>query len=128
MLLTGALIVIALAVAFWARRRTSAPPAPDTAYRRVATLARRLGYGPRPTQTAYEYAGTLGELLPRVRGDLQVVARAKVESTYARRPVQGDALVALSDAYRRIRMGLLRLVTHRLPRRRPGGPSVRRPE
>jgi hypothetical protein len=109
----------------WTRVRRQRPaPAPDAVYRGVARIAGRFGYGPRPTQTAYEYAGTLSDLVPSVRTELQLVATAKVESTYAARPPEGDALAALRDAYRRLRVGLLRLAF----RRRGGSPGgVRRP-
>ena len=45
----------------------------------VTQIASRLGFGPRPQQTVYEYAGTLGDVLPDVRPELETVARAKVE-------------------------------------------------
>ena len=102
----------------WAYLRRAPPPAPDLAYRGVARLAGRFGYGPRPTQTAYEYAGSLGELVPRVRTDLEVVARAKVQATYAARPAADDLLAGLRDAYRRVRVGLLRLAVRRARRGR----------
>ncbi len=121
-----ALIVIVLLVlvvgglALFARRRRLGYAEPDLAYRGMARLATRFGYGPTPTQTAYEYAGTLGEVLPAVRTELQLVARAKVETTYARRRPDGEMRAKLRAAYRRIQIGLLRLVLRRphLRRRR----------
>jgi hypothetical protein len=95
-----------------ARRRRPAPEA-DAVYRGVTRLAGRLGFAPLPTQTAYEYAGALGELLPAAREELQLVARAKVEGTYAHRPFQGERLAALHAAYRRLRVRLLRLAFRR---------------
>lgn len=112
-LLACVVLVLGLA-ARW--RRSQPVPEPDAVYRGVARLAGRFGYGPRPTQTAYEYAGALGEVVPGVRAELQLVARAKVETTYAGRPPRGETLVALREAYRRLRLGLLRLA---LRRRRP---------
>ena len=35
---------------------------PDGAWRSMERTASRLGFGPRPTQTVYEYAGALGDL------------------------------------------------------------------
>jgi transglutaminase-like putative cysteine protease len=105
----------AIVVLVFRLRRTTITE-PDLAYRGIARLASRFGYGPRPTQTAYEYATSLGEVVPRVREELHVVAHAKVVTTYARRPPQGAALVALRDAYRRVRLGLFRLVFRRGPR------------
>jgi hypothetical protein len=86
----------------------------------VARLAGRFGYGPQPTQTAYEYAGSLSALLPAVRSELAVVARAKVETTYARRAPDAQMLEQLRAAYRRVRIGLLRLIFRR--RFTPSGP------
>jgi hypothetical protein len=111
--LLAAIGLLVLAVGLRRAPRTE----PELAYSGVTRLARRLGYGPRPSQTAYEFADGLGEVVPAVRGELKLVATAKVESAYGRRELQGEALRALRDAYRRVRMGLLRLVF-----RRPRGP------
>lgn len=95
---------------------------PELAYRGVARLASRFGHGPRPTQTAYEFADGLGQLVPAVRSELRVVATAKVESTYGARQMPNDALDALRQAYRRVRIGLVRLLWYRPRRpRRPEG-------
>jgi transglutaminase-like putative cysteine protease len=107
------------------RRGPRGPSTPEGVYAGVGRLAGRFGFGPRPTQTAYEYATALGEILPRVRPELQTVATAKVEVAYGRRALGDDRLRALSDAYRRLRVGLLRLAfRRRRPRligRPPGG-------
>ena len=84
---------------------------------RVAGLAARFGLGPRPSQTVYEYAGSLGEVLPRACPQLETVARAKVEVVYGGRVLGADRLAALRDAQRRLRVNLLRLAFRR--RRRP---------
>ncbi len=92
---------------------------PEAAFEGVAALARRLGYGPQPAQTTYEYADRLSELVPVARGDLQLIALAKVEATYARRRPDESVLGALVRAYRRVRVGLLRLLLRRPRFRRP---------
>ena len=76
-------------------------------------IATRLGFGPRPNQTVYEYAGALADVLPDARPALETVARAKVESTYGRTDIAGDRLQALREAERRLRVSLLRLVFRR---------------
>src|SRR5262249_23123678 len=83
---------------------------PDRAWNSMAKAATRLGFGPRPTQTVYEYAATLGELVPVAKSDLDMVALAKVETAYARATVGGDRLLAITKAARRLRLSLLRLV------------------
>ncbi|HSH21171.1 MAG TPA: transglutaminaseTgpA domain-containing protein [Candidatus Caenarcaniphilales bacterium] len=116
--LAGLLLALLVGLVVAARRRLPTME-PDLAYRGVARIATRFGHGPRPTQTAYEFADGLGQLVPAVGPDLRVVATAKVEATYGRRQPDGDALRALRDAYRRVRLGLLRLLLRRpsLPRR-----------
>jgi hypothetical protein len=75
----------------------------------VAGLAGRLGYPRRPTQTVYEYLGSLSDVVPGVRPELQLVARSAVETTYGRRRLGADRLSALGEAQRRLRVALLRL-------------------
>lgn len=79
------------------------------AYRRIVSLAARLGYGPHPAQTEYEYAASLSQSLPSVREELYVVADARVEKVYGRREISGERRDALRRAYARIRTALLRL-------------------
>ncbi len=112
------LSVVAL-VAFLAYRRgPRGATTPEGVYASVAGLARRFGFGPRPTQTTFEYASALGDVLPGVRPELQTVASAKVEVAYGRRELGDDRMKALRDSYRRLRVGLLRLAFRRGDRRR----------
>ncbi len=90
---------------------------PDTAYRGVTRLAARFGFGPRPTETVYEYATSLGEVLPIARRELQTVAHAKVEVAYGRRELEPDAIRALRNAVGRLRIALLRLAFRRRDRK-----------
>ncbi len=79
------------------------------AYRGVVSMATRLGHGPHPAQTEYEYAGSLSKAVPGVRDEIYVVVGARVESAYGRRSVTGEQQGALRRAYARIRTALLRL-------------------
>lgn len=90
---------------------------PDRAYRTVTALAGRFGFGPRPNQTVYEYASTLGEVLPIARPELETVAHAKVETVYGRTLLGEDRLRSLRLAERRLRLSLLRLAFRRGRRR-----------
>lgn len=109
------LLVVGLgALVYVARRRLGPPGEPALAYASVARLATRLGYGPRPSQTAYEFAAQLGDVMPAVRDDMRVVATAKVEASYGRRELGRKQIVILGEAVQRIRRALLRLVV-RLP-------------
>lgn len=123
--LVGAVFGLIVLLAVIARRRMRLTTAPEHAYRSVTRIASRFGYAPLPTQTAYEYAGVLAEVVPRVAPELQVVARAKVEATYAARSPEAEGLLALRAAYRRLRIGLLRLVLKR--RRSSPRRGLRRP-
>jgi transglutaminase-like putative cysteine protease len=110
-----AVMVGGLAFAAW--RRGPREPTPESAWGSFTTLARRLGWGPQPTQTVYEYAATLGEAMPSVRPELQTVARAKVEVTYGHQMLGADRMLAIREATGRLRVALVRLALRR--RRRP---------
>jgi Transglutaminase-like superfamily/Domain of unknown function (DUF4129) len=118
-----AAIVGAIVTVVW-RRGPRGPVSPDDAYRSVARIAARLGFAPRPTQTVYEFAGALADELPMARPELETVARAKVEVAYGGRTLGDDRLIGLRDAYRRLRVQLLRLVLRRR-RGRSRGPRPR---
>jgi transglutaminase-like putative cysteine protease len=112
------LLVVVMAAAVIAYRRgPRGATTADAAYGMVTRIASRLGFGPRPNQTVYEYAGVLGEVLPDVRPELQTVAQAKVESVYARQVLSSDRIQRLRDAQRRLRVSLLRLAFRRKERR-----------
>jgi transglutaminase-like putative cysteine protease len=113
------LVVGGIAFIAWQRGPRGAT-SPDGAYGTVVRIASRLGFGPRPTQTVYEYAGSLGDVLPGARPELEMVAHAKVESSYGRVILGEDRVAALRVAQRRLRVSLLRLVLRRRdrPRRR----------
>ena len=121
----GPLIVVAilllLAVGLLAliayERGPRGPTQPETAWAAMVRLAGRFGWAPRPTQTPYEYAGALGDILPIARSDLHVVAAAKVEVAYGRKTLDIDRLSVLRVAQRKLRISLLRLAFRR-PKRK----------
>jgi hypothetical protein len=108
--------VIGLAFAAWLRGPRG-EVSPDTAWRTLSRTASRFGFAPRPTQTIYEYATSLGELVPVAQHDIETIATAKVETSYAAMRIGGARLDAVRDATRRLRISLLRLAFRR-PRRR----------
>jgi transglutaminase-like putative cysteine protease len=112
-----AVIVAAIAAVVW-QRGPRGPISADGTYGSVTRLASRLGFAPRPNQTVYEYAGALADALPTVRPELETVARAKVEVAYGARVLGDDRMRSLREAHRRLRIGLLRLLARRIPRRR----------
>ena len=112
-----AAIVIGIAVATWMRGPRK-EVSPDAAWATMLRAASRFGFGPRPTQTVYEYTGSLADLVPVAREDLQTVADAKVETQYARVHLDEVRLEAVRDSTRRLRISLLRLAFRRSRRRR----------
>jgi transglutaminase-like putative cysteine protease len=126
--LGGALILMLALLAVWAALRRIPATQPELAYSGITRLATRLGHGPRPAQTAFEYAARLGELIPVAKGDLHLLATAKVEATYGHRQPGTALLLRIGEAYRRVRMGLLRMI-FRMPKlgrrpRSPRGPRI----
>lgn len=111
------LVIGGIAFAVWQRGPRGETSA-DRAYGMVARLAGRFGFGPRPTETVYEFAGALGEVLPTARPELHTVAQAKVETAYGRQILDDDRLASLRSAQRRLRLVLLRLVFRRRERTR----------
>lgn len=114
LLLAGVLLAAGILLA--RARRAARDLTAEGAWSGLTGLARRLGAGPRPAQTVYEYAVTLGELLPAARPDLSVVATAKVEAAYGRAVLDGSRLAALRAATGRVRRRLLGLLVRRLRR------------
>jgi len=112
------LFIGVLALAYAAIRRTPTKPMhPDKAWGSLASLAARLGIGPRPSQTVYEYAGALGDEVPAVRVELTTLARAKVEVAYGKRDLGADRLRRIAEAYHRLRLALIGLIFRRGLRR-----------
>jgi transglutaminase-like putative cysteine protease len=119
------LALLTLLAVVWVRGVRRGDTGVADAYRRVVGLASRLGYGPRPSQTIYEYAESLGRLVPVARADLMTVAEARVETAYGHHELGTDRLAAVTDAARRLRVSLLRLFFRRGGRGRPRRPSRR---
>jgi transglutaminase-like putative cysteine protease len=113
------LVIGLLALTFAALRRAPRRPMhPDKAWGSMARLAARLGLGPRPSQTVFEYAGALGDELPAARVELTTLARAKVEVAYGKRDLGPDRLRRIAEAYHRLRLALIGLLFARGLRRR----------
>jgi len=122
---SGPFIVVAILLAIGAAglasiawRRGPRPMHPDRAWGSLASWAARLGLSARPSQTIYEFAGTLGDAMPAVRPELSTVAHAKVEIAYGRRELGPDRLRIVAEAHRRVRIGLLKLALRNPFRRR----------
>ena len=112
------LVVVAALVLAALRRTPNKPMHPDKAWGSVARLASRIGLGPRPSQTVYEYAGVLGDAVPAARLELTTIARAKVEVAYGRQDLESDRLRRIAVAYQRLRFALLGVILRRGWRRR----------
>jgi len=111
---------LALLVYAVARRAPRKPMHPDQAWGSLARLAARIGLGPRPSQTVYEYAGALGDAVPEARLELTTIARAKVEVAYGRADLGSDRMKRIAEAYQRLRFALFGVILRRgLRPRRP---------
>ena len=115
LILTALLLMLVVgglaAIVWWRGPRGEVTP--DSAWGAIGRLGARFGFGPRPTQTVYEYASTLGTVVPIAKADLETVARAKVETAYARKRLSNERLRGLRKADRHLRVSLLRLVLRR---------------
>jgi transglutaminase-like putative cysteine protease len=108
------LLIVALSAGLVAWRRSRGRPIqPDAIYNSVARWAARVGFGPRPNETVYEYTGALAQVIPTVRPELTLVANAKVEVAYGRAEIGSDRLQGLREAQRRLRVRILRLAFRR---------------
>ncbi len=124
--LTMLLLIGGAAMLFVVLIKRTPSSEPELAFSGLSRLAARLGYGPKPSQTPYEFADRLGELVPVASGDVHLIATAKVEATYGRRTAEAGTLTMIGAAYRRARLGLLRLVV-RKPSVRPKAPTNQGP-
>ena len=104
--------ILAAAAAAWLRGPRG-EISPEGAWQALARAASRFGFAPRPTQTVYEYATALGDLVPAAEDDIEVVATAKVETAYGNVRITGMRLDEVRVAMRRLRLHLLRLVFRR---------------
>lgn len=111
-------VVVGLLAFLAYRRGPRGASTPDAIFGSISSLAGRFGFARRPTETVYEYAGSLGEVLPAVRPELETVALAKVEVAYGQRALGPDRVRALRAAQQRVRVALLRLLLRRPHRRR----------
>ena len=106
--LAGVLVALVSVLLLFRLRRL--PEGDDSlAYRGIVSLATRLGHGPHPAQTEYEYANTLSDAIPTVRDDLYVVTDAQFQTTYGEQDLDDEERGTLRGAYARIRTALLRL-------------------
>lgn len=114
LLVVALVVLMATVLGAWFAWRRIPSTQPELAYSGITRLASRLGYAPRPSQTTYEYAARLAELVPSARPDLELLATAKVEAVYGRRLAGSALLMRIAAAYRHARTGLLRLIFKRL--------------
>ena len=118
-------VVVTIAIAAWVRGPRG-QMSPDTAWQSMSKAATRFGFGPRPTQTVYEYATALGELVPVAK---MPTSRRSPRPRWRRRTpgcrLGGARLDAVRDATRRLRVSLLRLLFRRPRKGRRGKVTLR---
>ncbi|TMD58587.1 MAG: DUF4129 domain-containing protein [Chloroflexi bacterium] len=112
----GALLAAILALLGYIRfqLRFRRMRAADAAFGKMRLLAAYAGMQQRPYQTVSEYAGTLGQALPRVERQVHAIARAQVIERYSPRPASDAEAQAARRALRAVSWELLRRVPRRL--------------
>ncbi|HVR88125.1 MAG TPA: transglutaminaseTgpA domain-containing protein [Candidatus Limnocylindria bacterium] len=88
----------------------------DSAWGKTRLLGAYAGHAPRPWQTPYEYADSLGREVPDVREPLRAIAHARVRERYAPGGATAAERAAASAAWRRIARVLVTLVPTRVVR------------
>jgi hypothetical protein len=72
-------------------------------YANLVRFARDAGYPRAPSQTPYEYLGTLNQALPGSEADVQVITEAYVNAHYGQVPDTREELQRIRDAWERVR-------------------------
>ena len=72
-------------------------------YANLLRLARDAGYPRAPSQTPYEYLGTLYQALPGSESDVQVITEAYVNAHYGQVPDTREELQQIREAWQRVR-------------------------
>lgn len=72
-------------------------------YANLVRLARDAGYPRAPSQTPYEYLGTLNQALPGSEADVQAITEAYVNAHYGQVPDSREDLQRIRDAWERVR-------------------------
>ena len=122
--LVALIVLAAMFVAWW--RGPRGEVSAERAWSSLSGVAARMGFRQRPTQTIYEYAAALGDLVPVARNDLRTVADATVEATYGGADLAPGRLDAVRIAMRRLRLSMIRLVVRRFRPRTPRMPRMPR--
>jgi len=100
---------LALGLAFFYLWRyfMTPPTSAEAAFRRLVLLTTLAGMGPRRSQTAYEYADTLEERIPRHRGPARAIAEAYVKYRYGGKRLSSSEQQGLRMAWLALRGTLL---------------------
>jgi hypothetical protein len=109
-----------LAAAVWLgwRRLLGEVAEPKVAYARIGYLATLSGLGPSDRLTPYEYGRVLSGAVPDVSADLDAVVDTYVRACYGRSDLTHEEQSRITQAWPRVRNGLLRRAIHGLlPRR-----------
>ena len=109
------LILLALLVAFarfqW-RFRGLAPV--DAAWGKTRLLSTYVGHAPSPSQTAYEYAQTLGRAVPEIGPPARTLAHVRVLDRYAPAGATDDEREEAVEAWQRIARVLVQLLPQKV--------------
>lgn len=108
------LVLLAAYVRFELRFRGLGPV--DAAWGKASLLGAYVGHAPRPSQTPYEYAASLGRAVPEVAEPFALIARARVLERYAPSGATAEERSAAARAWRSVARGLITVLPARLAR------------
>lgn len=118
--LVAAASTAAVLGALTARRRGRPPNvvrSPAWMWARLTRRAARAGLTPRPSETAYEFAGAIAGVVPELGRDVRALASAYVVDTYGRSRVPRTPAGEIAVAWRRVMAALRRRRIANLVRR-----------
>jgi transglutaminase-like putative cysteine protease len=88
----------------------------DSAWAKTRLLAGYVGYPADPSQTPYEYAGTLGAAIPETKEPLETLSQARVRERYSPAGVDVDTEEAAVTAWHRAATSMITLLPGRVLR------------
>lgn len=88
----------------------------DSAWGKTRLLGAYAGHAPRPSQTPYEYAETMGREIPDVHEPLRTIAHARVQDRYARTGATDAERDAAAAAWRKVARVFVTLLPTRIVR------------
>ena len=88
----------------------------EASWGKARLLASYVGHSPRPSETTYEFAESLGRAVPEASVPIRAIADARVHERYAPAGASDEDREKAEDAWWRVARELVGLVPHRIVR------------